>query len=83
MAPAFLIVSGEQRPAIVVYLCEGEGDTTRCALKVMCNPDKDLVGVMDESNVRHGPGLNEWLPNDPRIQMKDPELESRVPVGDS
>lgn len=75
--------AGEQRPAIVVCLLEGEGDTTRCVLKVLCNPDLDGIGVMDEPNVKHGPGLNEWLPNDPRIQMKDPELEDRVPVGDA
>lgn len=75
--------AGEQRAAIVVHLLEGEGDTTRCILKVLCNPDLDGIGVLDEPNVKYGTGLNEWMPNDPRIQMKDPELDDRAPIGDA
>ena len=74
---------GEQRPALVVLIHDSEGDTTRCALKVICSPDHDGVGVIDEPNVPYGQGLGEWLPVDPRIPMKDPELEDRVPVGES
>ncbi len=75
--------AGEQRPAIVLHLLDDEGDTTRCVLKVLCNPDLDGTSVIDEPNVRHGDGLNEWMPNDPRIRMKEPKLKDRVPVGDA
>ena len=75
--------AGEQRPATVLHLLEHEGDTTRCVLKVQCNPDMDGAGVLDLPNVRHGEGLNEWLPSDPRTKMTEPDLKSRVPVGDA
>ena len=75
--------AGEQRPAIVLHLLGDEGDTTRCVLKVLCNPDLDGTGVIDEPNVRYGTELNEWMPSDPRIRMNEPKLKDRVPVGDS
>ena len=71
--------AGEQRPAIVLHLLDDEGDTTRCILKVLCNPDLDGTGVIDEPNVRYGTGLNEWMPSDPRIRMNEPKLKDRVP----
>ena len=74
---------GIQRPAKVLHLLEEEGDSTRCVLKVLCNPDLDGTGVLDEPNVRYGPGLNEWMPNDPRIRIEDPDLENRTPIGDA
>lgn len=75
--------AGEQRPAIVIDLLESEGNTTRCVLKVLCNPDRDGTGVLDEANVPYGTGLNQWLPCDPRIPMKDPDLANRVAVGET
>lgn len=75
--------AGDQRPAIVIDLLESEGNTTRCVLKVLCNPDRDGTGVLDEANVPYGTGLNEWLPCDPRIPMKDPDLANRVAVGET
>lgn len=75
--------AGEQRPAIVIDLLEDEGNTTRCVLKVLCNPDRDGTGVLDEANVAYGTGLNQWLPCDPRIRTKDPDLANRVAVGET
>lgn len=74
---------GEQRPAFIVLIHEGEGDSTRCALKVLCSPDHDGTGVLDEPNVRRGTGLGEWLPSDERVPATEPKLEERVAVGEA
>lgn len=75
--------AGRQTAAIVLELLESEGNTTRCVLKVLCNPDRDGTGVLDEANVPYGTGLNEWLPCGPQTHVKDPDLANRVAVGET
>lgn len=73
--------AGDQRPAIVVIVHESEGNRSRCALKVICSPDHDATGVLDEPNVEYGTGLEQWLPLNTNAKLAETGTKDRVPVG--